>query len=361
MAISGVSGTIAHGEAVTISGSSFGTKSTAAPLKYDDFQSVTDGSQITTSSADGPTWLNNGGMGQTFNPVASSARLRSGTPFSVNMRSHWQPSGGSDPSACSVALTNLSITRGLVDAWHYFDMSSASGSDMNIKPWRFHPNDPNFSTTNVYYSFANPADDTQAFSRDGCLINAYFGSTGGSGDLAVTHLTNHWVHVQWLFDVGSGNGVEDGTGICTLWSDDGTIATFSRTGALDMLASPVTELNQIFVGNYVRSGDYTGDVYFHWETVYLDTSWARVEIGDNATYASCTHREIWVPSAWSSTEITATVNRGSFAADDDVYLFVVDSTNTASAGFAITLGDEAAGEDPATIGSFAPGALVGIL
>lgn len=35
--VSSTSGTFSHGNSVTISGSSFGSKSTAAPVKYDDF------------------------------------------------------------------------------------------------------------------------------------------------------------------------------------------------------------------------------------------------------------------------------------------------------------------------------------
>ena len=36
--VSGVSGTVQHGATITISGSSFGTKPTAAPLVYDDIE-----------------------------------------------------------------------------------------------------------------------------------------------------------------------------------------------------------------------------------------------------------------------------------------------------------------------------------
>src|SRR4051812_36020631 len=62
-------GTVAstHGSSFTFTGTSFGTKSAQTPTKYDDFQSVTTSSQISTSSAAGPAWVNDT---QRFNPVA---------------------------------------------------------------------------------------------------------------------------------------------------------------------------------------------------------------------------------------------------------------------------------------------------
>jgi hypothetical protein len=86
--------------------------------------------------------------------------------------------------------------------------------------------------------------------------------------------------------------------------------------------------------------------------VYLDTSWARVEIGNAATYGACTHREIQIPTAWAATSITATVNRGSFGASDAAYLYVIPSTgygDVNTAGKAITFGGGASNPPTGTI------------
>jgi hypothetical protein len=85
---------------------------------------------------------------------------------------------------------------------------------------------------------------------------------------------------------------------------------------------------QNYMGNSSNGGTiYTDDVYIQKGTH------ARVEMGDNATFTNCTHIETQVPTAWSDTSITVTPNFGSFGAGSSVYLFVVDSTGTPSAGY----------------------------
>lgn len=73
------------------------------------------------------------------------------------------------------------------------------------------------------------------------------------------------------------------------------------------------------------------------DDIYVDITRARVEIGDAATWEACTHREIQIPSAWSDTSITVTVNQGSFENGAQVYLYVVDADGNVNAqGFPIT-------------------------
>jgi len=88
------------------------------------------------------------------------------------------------------------------------------------------------------------------------------------------------------------------------------------------------------------------------EKVYIDDPYiqvgtqARIEIGDNVTWVNCTHREIQIPTAWSSSSITATVNQGSFKNGDSAYLFVVDGDGNASNGHPITIGGNAPPSPP---------------
>lgn len=122
--ISGVSGTLTHGSTVTLSGSSFG--SGGAPLKYEDLTGCSNGQNIATcSTASGPSWSNNGGLGDCqFQPTASNSRLRSGVPWSVNWLSHWQPSG-TNADCSNLAIIGQAIARIYLDFSMYFDMSSA--------------------------------------------------------------------------------------------------------------------------------------------------------------------------------------------------------------------------------------------
>lgn len=74
-------------------------------------------------------------------------------------------------------------------------------------------------------------------------------------------------------------------------------------------------------------GDYfdRGPMEYSIDDVYVDYTWARVEIGDAPTWVSCTRREIQIPSAWSNASITVTVNQGAFQNLGGAYLYVVDA------------------------------------
>lgn len=69
------------------------------------------------------------------------------------------------------------------------------------------------------------------------------------------------------------------------------------------------------------------------DDVYVDTTWSRVMIGDAPVFASCTAREIQIPTAWTNQSISFVVNTKAFPAGKPKYLFVVDHTGAASPGF----------------------------
>jgi hypothetical protein len=80
----------------------------------------------------------------------------------------------------------------------------------------------------------------------------------------------------------------------------------------------------------------TDNNYFFIDDAYYDTSLARVELGNNAVYDACTHRELQPLTAWTSTEVSFESNWGSFTGGT-AYLFVVDANGVPSAGYPVTL------------------------
>ena len=85
----------------------------------------------------------------------------------------------------------------------------------------------------------------------------------------------------------------------------------------------------------------TIDVYQYYDDIYINNSWARVEIGDDPDYDSCTHREMQIPTAWSSDSVDITVNQGSFPDGATAYLFVVDEDGIVNTtGKSITFGGQ---------------------
>lgn len=329
-----LSGTFAHGNSLTLTGTGFGTKSTAAPLKYDDFQSVTTSAAITTSSASGPSWSASG----TIVPIASAANVRSGTPFTKNMLSRFQPVGGSQPDVSNIYLSGLHVSRFVFDAWFYHDFSSVTSPTVqNMKPWRIHSSNAGDSPNHASLVFVG--SDVIAGAADGDSpddgLSDYF------NPLQRSDLSGSWVHMTQITNFGTA-GTANGTSI-TRVDFNGMSATASYLGTRNFGASSDSPTNSewatMYIGNYVRSEDWGGTMRTYWESVYFDQgSWARIEVGDNATYTSCTHREIQIPSAWSSSSVSFTVNRGSFGTSDSAWIFVIDNSNTVVASQAATFG-----------------------
>lgn len=85
--------------------------------------------------------------------------------------------------------------------------------------------------------------------------------------------------------------------------------------------------------------DNTIDTTMYYDDIYIDDSWARVEFGNNAVYASCTHLEMQIPTSWptgeSAKDITTTENFGSLDPNDDIYLFVTNNSGETSDGFLV--------------------------
>jgi len=76
------------------------------------------------------------------------------------------------------------------------------------------------------------------------------------------------------------------------------------------------------------------------DDIYIASSRARVEIGDNADYNNCSHREMQIPENWTSSNVSFTVNQGSFNLGDDAYIFIVDQAGNVSNSFEVVWGGE---------------------
>jgi hypothetical protein len=320
-AITQVSGSLTHGGTATISGARFGSKPTAAPIKYDDFQNLAIGQNLNANG-----WEVEGYHA----PVAANTVLRPGTPFTKNAHSFFEQNiswtVGGDTS--NFHLTGLTNTKYYMDFWHYITTDS-NPQPSNIKPWRLHQ--VSAGSPNVYFGFAGPSASDTVFGTDGTdsNISGYFGSTdnGVSIPLSGSDWYKHWLHFQIMLDVGT-PGQANGSLITYL---NGKLRMNYKKNAA-VLAAGYRNFPELYLGNYVRS-DPHGNTHAYFDSVYVDGSWAHVEIGNNAVYANCTQREIQVANTWADGTITVALNRGAFSTLSSQYLFVVDSNGTVSPGF----------------------------
>ena len=89
---------------------------------------------------------------------------------------------------------------------------------------------------------------------------------------------------------------------------------------------------QNYMGNGITSQDvWTDDIFVQVGSV------ARIEIGDDPNWDNCTFREIQYPNSWNSNQIVIYINEGLFSGEDDAYLYIVDENGGVNeAGYPIT-------------------------
>ena len=327
--VTGVSGTLSSGAIVQIAGSGFGPKSAAAPLRWDNFENGTNGAVI------GNGWSYTTGCNPKpcHPPIYSSAVTRAGSMRSI--RANFDDGGRTDcpdPEGCNWSssfgvtangsytnpVSNLQLPVIYVDTWVHY--APATPEPRNVKLIRVHTNS---YQPNLYFNIYCLTDiDGARLGQDGGGTNVVLPSSPWRGS---SFFKGNWRHIQ-MYLVQSSPGIADGTAIVTI---DG-VTSVNRVGNFMTRTDASQHWDTVWIGNYAgHNALYSclaspGNTYVYWDDAYVDTTRAHVEIGDADTYGACTHREIQIPTAWSSNSITIQANQGSFPSLANAYLYVVD-------------------------------------
>lgn len=332
--VSNVSGTISNGQTITITGSGFGSCSPTVVL-FDDFEKGTNGNPISTAPGSAQVGHWTAVEDAPDNPRYSSAYRHSGSNSFLADQStgdggHW-------------AVVNFNGTY-----FVYLSFWVFLPSDREV-PGTGEPFGPNWKLADI---------------TGGNILAGEYASNWTAGvvlhDLPLAsgtfQLPNPWHDTAGLTELGYGStswtkgrwhrfenfyaGSWSGNGIIQMWE---TNATNARTPVCDE-----ANLNTIHSSDtwswfrlhaYARQ-DTRGQCYY--DDVYVATgpgARARVEIGNSANYEDCTNLAVFTPTSWSDTTINTQVRSGSFSAGQNVYLFVINSSGTASAGYPLTMGN----------------------
>lgn len=314
--ISGGGGTFASGQNFVLQGSGFGQKSSPAPVKYDAFESGSVGSQLSG-------WDFDTGGG-TQNPEYSNTWVRpNSTRSAVSIFENGQ------------YLSSFGVYRPAgfatvyMDFWVLFDRPNPVSR--NHKLYRLYAG-VNGGLPNQYLQlYCNSNNPEGHFTSDGVSGGGWSDTReypGWGGDSA----QHNWVHVQ-IYLEQSDPGVMNG--ILKSWFDCGN--RVNRSDYLTRDTVNTSDWHSLWFGNYNghESDQYcaaSGDSHIYFDNVYIDVTQARVEVGNNANYDSCTHREIQVPVSWSDGEVQVTANPGSFNPGEQVWFFVVNDSGAVSSG-----------------------------
>lgn len=310
--ITSTSGTVSDGNTVTISGSAFGAKATAAPIKWDDFEDGTSGTALATVD---PSWSAYSGTGALYTNTDSHTG-------SLSVQN--DASGGGSNYETNVYEFSPASDEVFISMWIKVETDGSWGS-CNNKMTRIGTTEDG---TNIYHDAGFKLSDyPYLFYNDG-NTSTYFNAP----DQSLTDAPlNTWWHLQMyekLSTIGGTDGEVFGNAVGyhleEFTGENNRSTDFSLTG--------------IFMGLAVDSCDVVTRVIYA-DDVYIDRTQARVELGNASTYSACTHREMQIPSAWSTSSVDVTVNTGTFATDDVAYLYVVDETGAVnSTGYEVTVG-----------------------
>jgi hypothetical protein len=328
--ITSISGSVAHGESVTISGSGFGSKSPAAPLLWETFDGGTSGESVS-----GGGWNSYTGGGARYN----NTQPYSGTLSAYNYVEYGMGTGFN---------TSYYVLPSSYEQLYMSCMFRHEGTTYGEgveKNWRIN------TTVSGHYSGAGTyaLSDNYIFYRPPGGIPTPLDDDYGSGahwsapEYGSSTWTRHQGYISYSTPPGTANGY--------MWAAVGTQEkTFANR--VNRPEGYSYQAKEYLLGLMHDHGSLNPGEYHHmWvDDLYIDNTMARVEIGNSSTWATCTVKVIQIPhTSWGDTSIQITINRGSFGETAEAWLYVVaadgtvsdNDTGTAGAqGYPIQFGDE---------------------
>lgn len=306
-----------------LTGTGFGTKSPAAPMKWDQFEVGTEGTSLQSVQSE---WVPNWSTSVIISTTASHSGTRS-----VACKTY---AGTATANYYSLPTSQSEV---FISYWHkYENYVVGSGDGGTLKLARInsyetsgsHYNGNGDTTMGPVHHNANPD-----YSNAGYI--AY--SSPGTNEVNLgyfadgQHINGAWFRVDMYKKLSSPGGAANGIVTGTVIAEN-SVSTVGTSTAVNRQSGETWLLDSVLMGT--EAATQTGSFEMYEDDWYIDNTRARVEIGNAATLAASTHREIQIPSAWSATEITFLCNRGTMPGGT-AYIFVVNSDGVASAGYPI--------------------------
>lgn len=375
--VTGGFGNMTTDSTYTVTGTGFGVKTTPGPLLWDyltnieayDSYGLDTGDLVPTGS--GYPWRAQSAANACYAKIDGSRVPGRGTYFSL-------PKGG-------LNSWDWSLDRGIIlpqlyISWWYkypdnvaVDAGYPDDTFLAEYLWWSSSSSKVFRASSEYGNGSVPCDDTYCvLSNAGrwatwcnptsaCNVNTYTGSISYAPP-------NEWINIEAVMDSRLLDGCESHLGYAVSWwnnviqnDDSGSTAKHwvLNDGRIYGGPSPISKVENWGFDPSVTSSTLTPPGYpsITWSTegdtcmyteVYIDSTQARVVIADNAVLEDATHKEIQIPTAWDGPggEITFTANTGTFATDDVVYVFVINTDGVVSTGtLAATVGTEYSAPD----------------
>jgi hypothetical protein len=321
--VTGVSGTVQEGSAVTVTGSGFGTFD-GTIVTWDDFEAHALGARIHNSSAKiGGTWTTQGSY------AGAGARYEGSRTHSGSRAAYLDWSVDTNTIRAFGWAGRGPYTRLFISYWRYMAGNYTAGTD-NHKQFYLFGNNGDFpqlmpcipagqSSWGVY----NNVSDSSLSWNERNNMNTLGWSYSNTRDTF-----QRWDYWFVLNDVNVANGTVKSWLNGKLGISTNSYNTRRVNGAFD----------DFRLGHMAQGFTDTAKAWY--DDVYIATTQARVELCDKPTWTECTKREIQIvqPSSWTAGELTFTLRKGGYDGVAGKYVYVIDSSgNVNSSGYPLTL------------------------
>jgi chitodextrinase len=330
--ISAVSGTISHGNSITISGTSFGSKSHAGPMLYDDFDNAS-----TTNISGREPQIHQGNLSH-FNSWIETAVgpgpipriVRDSNAVKANSNYHARMAFTGDYWALYLTVDPVNyFTTGeemYISFWYRYRKTSANHPGQ-MKAWIAYP------PTGADKAYFSTAFDT--CQSGGWRIHRSEGFGDVSFGMSGPEIDNEWIRIETYLKQ-SAPSTSNGRWEQAVYRTGTPRRITASLGNAALRTSSANWTFWAFGGAYYSEcGNESGTIDV--DDFYMDSTKARVELCNAATFSASTQCELQLPTAWSDTSITATLKRGPLAAGT-AYLYVFNAAGSVNAsGHAVTI------------------------
>lgn len=326
--VTNVSGTIEHGQNITVYGSGFGIKSTATPLVWDNFEYGSDGDNLDTASGGKWTHYQTGS-------VVSKVKISTGQHYAGSRSAYnalWQRPDGDEGQEFGTAYQEFSAGDeayvSMVVRWD----TDATGTTSGMWKW--------FRLNNQEHVYSGvPNIDCTYFNQSAWLAAAQNdGVNYKQQDLIRTYAKQTWFRIEYYLKLSTPGGTD---GLAQLYVNNSLLSTDKWTTTTRGIG--ITSLLSNLLLPFMWVNGNNNEKYYVWvDDVYVDNTPARVSLCSGSAWAARGSCAIQPPSTWDANgdEITATVNLGALTGDT-AYLFVCDLDNSCNeTGYSVTLNDE---------------------
>lgn len=307
-----------NGDIITINGVNFGSAATI--VSWDDFESGANGLNLAWPLI-GPKWSFLHPSSNTPVPSYSNARAHSGA---LSASVTWKEPGWPGYSINAFGWANQGPYRALyLTWWEYLDVGVGNiEGTFNRKSMYTYGGAGSNEVQQWLPIITNRGGDSYYMASiiQNSPARIFYWSPGLSYS-AIKHTWSRWeTYVDW----GSVNGRD---GELEVWRN-GT-QHLAVTGEVLCTTGDGNSIHDWRLGHMFQGYGEVEHARAYFDNVYVATSRARVEIGNNSSFTACTHREILPVTTWGASQITAPLPSASAMQ----YIFIIDENGDASAGF----------------------------